>query len=96
MAQHEIKIDRQKIRSLYEEGYSVQEIISIIGTGTIKYVRDLLRAMGYKVEEKNNLDIPKVKALLDAGWSIEKIVDEFNGNFTAEEIVNELKRREIR
>ena len=96
MAQHEIKIDRQKIRTLYEEGYSVQEIISIIETGTIKYVRDLLRAMGYKVEEKNKLDIPIVKALLEAGWSIEKIVEEFNRDFTAEEIVNELKRREIR
>ena len=85
------RIDRRRVRELYKAGYSVSEIITEIEMGSIPYVRELLKSMGFDVKTTDCIDIPKVKALQQAGWNMDQIVDEFGFNFTAEEIKAALK-----
>lgn len=90
------KIDRKRLKELYLAGYSVSEIVSEMGVGTIPYVQEILREMGYTVKRKDLIDVPKVKALMQAGWSMRKIVDEFSGEFTEKEIIDAINGKRKR
>ena len=92
------RYDRAQLADLCEQGYTAKEIAERVGAASIQYVKEVLAGMGLCPAEppKNGeLDIPKVKALSRAGWSVEKIRNEFGYQFTADQI-EEAIRRQIR
>jgi DNA-directed RNA polymerase specialized sigma subunit len=77
---------RQKMRDMYEEGYSLQEICDELGYKTTDYVEYALRKMGVYRADEFGIDVPKVKALKAAGWTMQQIIAEFGHRYTATEI----------
>ena len=87
------QLDRANIARLAEKGFTPDEIVTEIGAKSRSHVLAILSEMGFR-EARNGvkrLDIPKVKALRRAGWSMQKIVSEFGHNFTEEQIVDAVR-----
>lgn len=75
---------------LWQEGKEVTEICDELGYKDAKYVIRVLKNKGLYVDQK--VDVAKVRALQNAGWNMDMIVDEFNYRFTAEEIQAAVRR----
>lgn len=82
-------VDWQQVCSLYEAGYDINTISDIV-----KRSPTLIRHVLYKSGrvDPDGLDGGKCRALAKAGWSIDKIHDEFSGRFTKEEIRKALQQ----
>ena len=66
------KIDRAKAYMMYEHGCTKAEITKEIGC-TVKYLEELLRKK-YGSNVGRKIDTGKIRALWEAGWSINKIM----------------------
>lgn len=85
----------------YRNGMSMEDMRLKYDYTTITAVRHALRKQGELPQAPGRwtekpLDVPKVLALQAAGWPIGKIVDEFNNEYSEEQIidaVNEYDRR---
>ena len=83
---------RAKIFELYSDGKSIDEICLILGYHRAEYVRSVLREGGIPLVDKpNGIDVPKVLALHEARWPMEKIIQEFGGQYTADQIREAVK-----
>ena len=91
------KFDHEKIIELSAQGYSSEQIATIIGAKCPGYMQEIvhdyqLKHPGWFPGNKSKhpglapLDVGKVKALHKAGWCLEKIHGEFSGNYSIEEI----------
>lgn len=79
----------ERIVKMYDEGHAINDIARAVSVSH-DYVRDLLRMAGRNCF-KRPLDVGKVKALLRAGWSVEKITGEFNWMYSPQEIVDAVR-----
>ncbi len=75
----------------HENGMSLEDIRQKYNYATLGAVRYVLRKHGKDPETPGRwgdrpLDVPKVMALQRAGWQMDKIVEEFSNEYTAEEI----------
>ncbi len=87
------KYDREKIVAMYKQGYSDQEIADAVGSPSWRSIYDLLVKLGVRErKEEPKLDIPKVRALAKAGWTVEEIEYEFAWRFGIEQIRDALAR----
>lgn len=75
---------------LWKKGKEVSEICEELGYKDAKHVTKVLRRNGLYVDKR--IDVAKVRALQNAGWNMDKIVNEFNYRFTAEEIQAAVRR----
>ena len=93
------KFDHDEIIRLYEEGNTPTEIRDIIGAKSTYHLRTIIRKHQRKKDPSQNakqkpgrkdelvkLDERKVRALQNAGWSAERIFDEFGGRYSIREI----------
>lgn len=89
------QLDRANIARLADRGYTPDEIVTEIGAKSRSHVLQILAELGYRETSRgaHRLDVPKVKALMKAGWPIQKIVSEFGYNFTAEQITAAVRER---
>ena len=83
---------RQKIVKLWNDGLSVLEIRDEMGYKCTKAIESQLRLAGISPRGVDGLDVSKVIALQKAGWNMDKIVDEFAYNYTAEYIAAEVNK----
>ena len=74
-----VKINREKLLQLYNEGYTPDQMASIFGTKSGKNIEAILRK-----ELKKPVTNGKIKSLWLAGWGIERIMKECN--VTQEEV----------
>lgn len=75
----------------YRNGMSIEKMKVKYDYTTITAVRHVLRKQGELPQSPGRwaekpLDVPKVLALSRAGWSIGKIVEEFNNEYSEEQI----------
>lgn len=83
------KLDHDKIRELYKEGYSFNEIATAVGAKSTLYIQQILKQSGLWTGHKE-IDTGKIKALRKAGWSITDIVFEMGlPAETVKEVLNE-------
>lgn len=86
----------QKIVNDYRNGMSVADITNKFGYASASAVRYILKKNGVMAQAPGRwgdkpIDVPKVLALQAAGWSIEKIVEEFDHKYTAKQIRKAVK-----
>ena len=74
-----VKIDREKMLQLYNEGYTPDQMASYFGTKSGKNIESILRK-----ELKKPVTKGKIQSLWLAGWGIERIMKECN--VTQEEV----------
>lgn len=90
---------RAKIVGLWNEGYTVLEIRDAMGYKCSDSIETQLRLAGINPKGETGIDVPKVRALMRAKWTINKIVEEFHYDYTAAEILaavkNDSERRRI-
>ena len=75
----------------YRNGMSIEKMRIKYDYSSDTAVRHVLRKQGELPQAPGRwaekpIDVPKVLALSKAGWPIGKIVEEFNNEYTAEEI----------
>lgn len=80
----------------FNAGMSTEDIQKKYGYETLGAVRYVLRKHGKEPDLPGRwgdrpLDVPKVLALSRAGWPIGKIVEEFNNEYTEEQIRKAVK-----
>jgi len=81
------KYDRGKIVRMYKQGYTDQEIANAVGSSSWRTIDDLLVKLGVRNQKRETtLDVPKVRALAKAGWTVEEIEYEFAWRFGIEQI----------
>ena len=91
------RLDHDRIIQLSAQGYAAEEICRIVGGKCKGYIQDIIRGYqrmhpewspGINSDKEGiaPLDVGKVKALHNAGWSIQQICGEFSGDYPAEEI----------
>ena len=71
---------------MHEDGYTDQEIADEVGAKSWRTIHEILIVMDKQKKRENRLDIPKVRALQKAGWTSEKIEQEFNYRFSRGQI----------
>lgn len=81
----------QEILNAFESGKSVSEIREKFGYTDNHSVIYVLRKFGaYSLKDrkrsKKKMDVPKVLALQKAEWTMEMIMEEFDYDYTADEI----------
>lgn len=81
----------EKMKNLYLQGNTVEEICDILGYKTAKHVEYRLSQMGV-YETQCDIDVPKVLALQKAGWNMPAIINEFGYTFTAKQIIDAVNR----
>ena len=83
---------RKKAAEMYQDGYSVHDICAELGFTSEEYVRTILKDLGVWPEQLHGIDVPKVLALRRAGWHMAQILEEFNGKYTAKQIMEAVQR----
>lgn len=82
---------QDQIIDLYLQGHSIEQIRQKTGYTQLAYIRLILKNHGVLRPEDANpmgIDVPKVLALMNAGWNMEKIVGEFGYLYSADELEN--------
>lgn len=82
---------RRQIVDLWNQGYSVLDIRDLMEYKCSHSIETQLRLAGINPKGSSGLDVPKVLALQKAGWNMRMIVDEFNYNYSASEILAAVK-----
>lgn len=82
---YDIPARKRIVADMWRKGYTKVEIANEIGYTSIGHVTSLLNKLGLRGEEMM-IDVPKVLALQRAGWTLDQILDEFDGDFTAEQV----------
>lgn len=90
---------RRQIVELWNQGYSVLDIRDLMEYKCSHSIETQLRLAGINPKGSSGLDVPKVLALMKAKWSMDKIVEEFNYDYSEDEIkaavASEAERRGI-
>lgn len=81
----------EKMKNLYLQGNTVEEICDMLGYKTVSHVIYRLSQMGV-YETQCDIDVPKVLALQKAGWDMPAIVNEFGYTFTASQIIDAVNK----
>ena len=81
------------VAEMHRKGYTDIEIADEIGYAP-SHVRTVLKRLG--LLDHTELDVPKVLALKEAGWSIDRIVGEFGKKFTSDEIKDAVRAWEAK
>ena len=77
---------RRQIVELWKQGYSVIEIRDAMEYKCSHSIETQLRLAGINPKGSSGLDVPKVLALMKAKWSMDRIVEEFNYDYSEDEI----------
>ncbi len=86
------RLDIKKAVKLFNDGYTIDEIVEEVGASNKEYLKSKMRAAGV-VFDAPEIDVGKVWALHLAGWSSADICEEFGEDVTPEYIDEIISRK---